>query len=159
MMLSTKMKLSAALIVLLSFAAFVSVPMAQPIKSRILEDVSVRTADGGGTELVVRFSFPLRYLRHFPERKGRTLQIALAPLNISDIDRSLLSQRESARVPDDLIDDVVDISYEGDMPGGPYLTLRFYQDLNFEVRPGSDFRSMNIRLPEITLPATDSMGE
>lgn len=158
MMLSTKVKLSIGLIVLLSFVAFVSVPMAQPIKSRILEDVSIHSSDGG-TELVVRFSFPLRYLRHFPEHKGRTLQIALAPLNISAIDRSLLGQRESARVPDELIDDVVDISYEGDMPGGPYLTLRFYQDLNFEVRPGSDFRSINIRLPEIMLPATDSMGE
>ena len=159
MSLSTKLKLSMVMAVVASFVTFVSVLMAQPVKGRMIEDVSVQPADGGGTELVIHFSFPLRYLRHFPENKGRTVQIALAAINISNIDRSLLGRRESLRVPSELLDDVVDISYEGDLPGGPYLTLRFYQDLHFEVRPGSDFRSIKVLLPEIALPSVDSTGE
>jgi len=155
--MNSKLSMTMAMVTVLSLVAFISVPMAQPVKGRMLEDVSVRAADGG-TELAVHFSFPLRYLRHFPEVKGRTLQIALTAINISDIDRSLLGRRESIRVPDELVDDVVDISYEGDLPGGPYLTLRFYQDLHFEVRPGSDFRSIRILLPEIPLPSSDSTG-
>ncbi len=160
MRLSTNIKLYLCVVmaILVSMVAFIAVPMAQPVKGRILEDVSVSAADDG-TAVIVHFSFPLRYLRHFPERKGRTLQIALTPINISAIDRSLLSGRESVRVPDGLIDDVVDISYEGDMPGGPYLTLRFYQALHYVVSPGSDFRSIKILLPEIVDPSTDSSGE
>jgi len=153
-----KLFLGVAMAILVSLVAYVSVPMAQPVKGRILEDVTVSAADEG-TALVVHFSFPLRYLRHFPEHKGRTLQISLTPINISAIDRSLQSGRESVRVPDSLIDDVVDISYEGDLPGGPYLSLRFYQDLHFSVSPGSDFRSIKIRLPEVAYLSADSDEE
>lgn len=130
---------------LLFLLIIVTVSLAQPVKTRILEDVSVEQA-GQDVVLTVEFSFPVRYLRHFPDQQGTSLEIALQAISISDIDNSLLARRESMRVPRDLKEQLVDISYEGDLPGGPFLSLRFFEETRFSVRQGADFRSIAVTL-------------
>ncbi len=129
---------------------FVSIAQSQPVRSRILEGIDARMVDEG-IELTVHLSFPVRIVRHFPEAHGRQLQIAMQPVNISRIDRGLIKSRESLRIPDSLIEALQEVNFEGSLPGGPYLTLRFFQDQGYRIRIGSDFRSIRITLIESDL--------
>ncbi len=37
-----------------------------------------------------------------------------------------------------------EVLYEGDIDGGPYLTVRFFSVARYEVIPGADYRSVRI---------------
>ena len=133
----------------LAFGLLFAIPLAaEPVRSRILTDVAFNVGEQGFT-VDVAFSLPVRYLRHFPPEEGETLQIRLGPLAVSDVDAGLLHGRESARIPRDLALPLLDLSYEGDLPGGPYLTLRFTEPMRFTVQQGVDFRSLTITVEHI----------
>jgi len=117
--------------------------MAQPARGRIIANVVV-TEQMDRTELGVEFTFPVRYMRHFPEDYGDTIEIQLKPVVVSEIDADLLQYRESIRLPETGAVPLLDISYEGDLPGGPYLTVRFHAPVAFAVKQGTDFRSLTI---------------
>ena len=117
--------------------------MAQPARGRIIADVAV-SEKMDRTELGVEFTFPIRYMRHFPEDYGDTIEIQLKAVVVSEIDADLLQHRESIRLPETATVPLLDISYEGDLPGGPYLTVRFHTPVAFAVKQGTDFRSLTI---------------
>jgi hypothetical protein len=116
---------------------------AQPISGRILSNVSVEESADGST-IHIEFTFPVRYLRHFPADYGDTIEISLKEVAISDVDEQFLKRRESIRLPESISVPLLDVNYEGDLPGGPYLTLRFYKPVAYTVRQGSDFRSLTV---------------
>ena len=61
------------LLVWLAFGLWFAVPLgAEPVRGRILTDVSFKVGEQGFT-VDVAFSLPVRYLRHFPARAGRDL--------------------------------------------------------------------------------------
>jgi len=137
------------LLVWLTVGLWFAVPLgAEPVRGRILTDVTFNVGEQGFT-VDVAFSFPVRYLRQFPPEQGETLQIRLGPLAVSDVDAGYLHGRESARIPRDLALPLLDLSYEGDLPGGPYLTLRFTEPMRFTVQQGVDFRSLTITVERI----------
>jgi len=133
----------AALLLLLVGLALVWQTMAQPARGRIITQVDV-SEQADRTEFAIDFSFPVRYIRHFPEDYGETIEVQLKPVMVSDVDAELLQQRESIRLPEAGTVPLLDISYEGDLPGGPYLTMRFHAPVAFAVRQGGDFRSLVI---------------
>lgn len=116
---------------------------AQPARNRILGDVDV-SRDSQGVAINVRFTFPVRYVKHFPHEKGEELRIQLRPIAISQTDRDALSSRESVNLPPDNNADISQIVYEGDIEGGPFLTLFFNHPVAYTVSQGSDFRSIVI---------------
>ena len=116
---------------------------AAPVRDKVLDEVSVVQRD---EELYVEvlFTFPLRYRSHFPEDRARELRIRLQPVRVPISDLDAVPRRESV-VPQ--YADVValdEVIYEGDIEGGPYLTIRFTRPVRYQVIPGSDYRSMRI---------------
>ena len=137
------------LLVWLALGIWFAVPLgAEPVRGRILTDVAFNVGEQGFT-VDVAFSLPVRYVRHFPPEEGETLQIRLDPLSVSDVDAALLRGREAARIPRELALPLLDLSYEGDLPGGPYLTLRFTEPMKFSVQQGVDFRSLTVTVEHI----------
>jgi len=114
---------------------------AQPARSRIINQVEV-TELGDKTEFGIAFNFPIRYERHFPADYGETIEIRLSAVLVSKDDADLLKERESIRLSDSGYTPLLDISYEGDLPGGPYLTVRFLRPVAYKVQQGADFRSL-----------------
>jgi hypothetical protein len=121
------------------FAAVSAV--AQPAGGRIISDVVVNE-HADTTDLRIEFTFPVRYISHYPEDSGDTLEIKLNEVVISSVDAGFLHERESVRLPKVKSIPLLDISYEGDLPGGPYLTIRFRLPVTYKVSQGSDFRSV-----------------
>ena len=98
----------------------------------------------GQPVIEVQFSFPLRYLSHFPQEGGEELRIRLRPVRIPSSDLDAAFKREGVVPEYAEAAAVSDVIYEGDVQGGPYLTVIFTQAVTYEVIPGSDYRSMKI---------------
>lgn len=118
-------------------------PRAQPIRDRVLHAIRI-TEDTDCAVIEVRFNIPVRYITHFPAATGSDLRIRLRPINVSRLDRSALTERESGRVPRNQFAALTEVIYEGDNPVGPYLNLRFRRPVTYSVGQGDDFRSLLI---------------
>ncbi len=110
-------------------------------------------------ELQVDFAHPLQYLRHFPPNSGEILQIQLQATaeppkddkadgadNASAINPSppATAKRESMLPPVNDVVPLVNVAYEGDVPGGPFLTLRFRYAVEYTVSGGPGGKSVVI---------------
>lgn len=123
--------------------------IAQPAGGRIISDIVV-DEHADTTDLRIVFTFPVRYVSHYPEETGDTLEVKLKEVVISSVDAEFLHERESVRLPKTRLIPLLDISYEGDLPGGPYLTIRFRSPVTYKVSQGSDFRSLLITVNNIS---------
>jgi len=120
---------------------------AQPISGRIISNVEMNEI-ADGTSLHIEFTLPVRYKSHFPRDFGDTVQISLQAVAVSAVDQDFLQQRESFNLSNSAGIPLLDITYEGDLPGGPYLTIRFTEPVAFSVRQGDDFRSLIVNVFE-----------
>ncbi len=142
-----------ALLLMAMFAAVTVI--AQPVRTLIIDELVVHQVDGG-SELELRFNFPVRYVRHFPAASGDTLQIVISPMPSRDIRPDDLRHRETIRLPIELREMVSEINYEGDRPGQPWIIINFNVSEKYEVRPGRDARSLLVlvRDPEAAVNET-----
>jgi hypothetical protein len=120
-------------------------PAAQPVRGRVLEGMSLRER-GSLREIVIRFSVPIRVLRHSPSERGEVLEISVEPLQVGSADLLAFQRSESLAPPRDSDLPLREVRYRGDQPGRPVLELRFARAVRFQVRSGDDFRSVVIAL-------------
>lgn len=114
---------------------------------QVLDDILV-FGEGSRAVIQVRFSIPVRYENHVPEKEGEVLQIKVRTVSISGGDTREYRGRESLlrgfaeQVP------LIDVAYEGDVPGGPFLTLRFSKPVKYQVREDVSNKSILISVPK-----------
>jgi tetratricopeptide (TPR) repeat protein len=133
---------------------------------RLLDALELREHDGV-FDVSVRFSTPVRYIRHAPADAGDTLQIQVAPVSLDPGDATFLSRRESLAAPPGWPVPLIEVVYEG-RQDGRFLVARFSRKVAFSVRPGRDFRSLLITVTPIAgeftpsevapLPGSDAAG-
>lgn len=116
---------------------------AAPVRDKVLDEVSVVRSDGT-LYVEVLFSFPLRYRSHFPEQRAQELRVRLQPVRVPASDLDAVPRRESVIPQYADVVSLEEVIYEGDIEGGPYLTVRFTRPVRYQVIPGSDYRSMRI---------------
>jgi hypothetical protein len=140
---------------LLTGIVFVStISTAQPARDRILDDVHIEEK-GGCVTIHIGFTFPVRYVRHFPFEKGDELQIQIEPIALGPLEQEAIFDRESLTPPHHRRASLEDVIYEGDIEGGPFLRLLFTREVRFEVGQGADFRSIKVALRN-PAPASDT---
>jgi len=118
-------------------------------KKQVLRDIQV-SEKANEVAIRVNFNKRVRAIRHFPPTAGEILQIQLEVTgdkksagSRDDID-SDIAKRESMLPPKNNLVPLVSVTYEGDVPGGPYLTLRFKFAVEFRLEEGSDGKSIHI---------------
>ncbi len=111
--------------------------------------------------VTINFNYPVRYIRHFPHLAASELRIKLQLIGVMSQDMEALSGRETAFTPPNKIAAVSKIDYEGDVVGGPFLTLYFLRDMTFKVGEGAKHRSLKIMLspPDTALSSPCSFFE
>jgi hypothetical protein len=130
-----------------------AVAWSQPARDRLLDCIDVQEGELE-TRLQINMTIPVRYVSHFPRASGNELRIKLNPIAINPGDRDALFARESL-VPVERVQSFLkEVIYEGDIEGGPYLTLLFNRSVHFSVEQGRDSRSIVVR---ITVPAAQSL--
>ena len=90
----------------------------------------------------VSFNFPVRYVKHFPYSRGDELRIQLEPIRTTPAERETLFSRETVFPPANAVVGLSEVLYEGDVDGGPFLTLFFRRETGFSVGQGADYRSI-----------------
>lgn len=118
---------------------------AQPGRDRLLNVVAI-DEDTGCAVVTIEFNIPIRYVDHFPLKSGKELRIRLRALAVSPFDRPALSRREAALPPPNEFAALTEVIYEGDIPVGPYLTLRFRRPVTYTVGQGADYRSLRVAI-------------
>jgi hypothetical protein len=116
---------------------------AQPVRDKILDEVYM-TLENDRPAIHVSLTFPFHYLSHFPPDKGDELRIRLKPVRVPTSDSDAVFTREGIRP--DRADTVglLEVLYEGDIDGGPYITLIFSRTVNYGVIPGTDYRHLTV---------------
>lgn len=143
---------SAGIIALLLVVAL----RAQPTGGRILSDITLAGSEACRTARI-SFNFPIRYINHFPQKEGKELRIQLKPVTVGPMEEQDLLEREAFSPVDDTTP-LSNVIYEGDMEGGPYLTLQFSQVTHFAVAQGTDFRSISVTFRTGGDPAASCPG-
>lgn len=121
-------------------------------QSGVLQQVRIVNAEPAH-HIIISFGTRMNYLRHFPYAVGTVLQIQLRadqlvdlePLTSATSSRIDTRRRESLAPATRLDEPLSFVTYEGNVPGGPYLTVRFKWAVSFTVQEGSDGRSIEIR--------------
>jgi tetratricopeptide (TPR) repeat protein len=132
-----------ALAVLLALLGQTLNARAETQAPHLLEALELREHDDV-FEVSVRFTTPIRYLRHAPSDVGDTLQIQVAPVALDPSDAPFLRHRESLAGPPGWPVPLLEVVYEGNRSDGRFVVVRFAREVSFEVRPGDDFRSLLI---------------
>ena len=144
----------------------VGVHAAADFGQQFLEEVTVEPV-GHRAEVHVHFAGQIRYLRHFPERKGDTLKIALDVVDPC-IAEEILTQESRWLPPADwhvpvtvTFPDSIKRSSTGpalcqathhQVYVGHTLAVKFGKESEYQVRPGSDGRSLVISVPLLKQP-------
>lgn len=131
----------------------------EPVRKKLLDELDVERSEGM-TTIRITLTSPVRYIRHFPYDCGDELRIRIMLFDVSSDNREALTGRESLVPPGNgglPLDEVV---YEGDIEGGPSLTLFFSRRVEFAVQQGTDSRSIVVHVtdPETQLPGQPSPG-
>ena len=108
----------------------------------LIGDVTL-TSNGKQKNLGIDFNAPVRYLGHFPEEHGQILQIRIRAISFDGFNKnnSIMDRIIKSGSGDALIDDV---RYEGSVPGGPFLIVKFRKPIFFKVVEGDGLRSLNV---------------
>ena len=113
-------------------------------EQQILQGIQI-TEKNDTAVIQINLGIPVRYIKHFPPQAGEILQIQLDVIDSKleeeikkDGKKSLKSFNihESLIPPANDLVPLVHVTYEGDVPGGPYLTLRFKYAVAYKVEEG-----------------------
>ncbi|MBE9529300.1 MAG: hypothetical protein IME99_08695 [Proteobacteria bacterium] len=130
---------------LLGVLFFTTRPMAGRV---VVDDLEVALL-GECSIITVTFNFPVQYKRHFPYASGEDLRVQLDAIVTGAEEAEALYTREAVLLPPGDIGELLDVSYEGNIDGGPYLTLFFRRAVKFSVAQGKDFRSLVVKVSPI----------
>lgn len=121
----------------------------RPMAGRIVVDDLEVEQSGGCSTITVTFNFPVQYKKHFPYESGEDLMIKLDAIMTGTEETEALYTRENVLLPPGDIGELLDVSYEGNVDGGPYLSLIFRRAVKFTVLEGKDFRSIVVKVSPI----------
>lgn len=121
-----------------------TVMWAQPADKTIMDEVSVVPADENAARVTLGFLCPVQYLTHVPPYTGDELRIKLKTVQQCPGLEGAARTRGATPVASPELAHITEAVYEGDVPTGPFVTLRFSRQVIFEVLQGADFRSITV---------------
>ena len=141
-------KAAAGILLALGVVLFAQLVDSEPVRKKILDRLDVQETDAL-TTVRISLTTRVRYDSHFPYESGKELRVRITPFGISADDLNALFKRETL-VPFDQEDlPLEEVVYEGDIEGGPYITLFFSRCVDFWVEQGRDSRSIVVYLDEV----------
>ena len=109
----------------------------------------VLTKDKEVSNLQVDFSSPVRYVGHFPENQGEFLQIKVRAISFHEFNENYSLIDMFLKTPEARDSHIADIRYEGNVPGGPFLIIKFTKPVTYQVNEGDGLKAMLINYKTI----------
>jgi len=134
---------------LLFLAGILLTPALLPKASadEILDDILLKTGANGEVNVEIKFTVPIQYLRHFPQKKSPSVAIYFKVL--SSVPQAQWQNYQQHRTPpSDLIHDIA-ISTT-DPSTGPKIQMQFTRAADFSVSMGRNAQSLMIHvIPDV----------
>lgn len=136
------MKLFVALLLILLTAYALGIVSFNPDRALIDDVVLVR--EEGSKALQIDFSAPTRIVGSFPESSGDIVQIKLSVIAFGQFDenQSLLEKFVGFEEGKEL--HLTDMYYEGNVPGGPFIVMKFSKPMQWDLIEGDGLLGMSI---------------
>ena len=110
---------------------------------KLIDDVVlVREADQKFLQLA--FTAPVRLVGNYPKSKGEILQVKLSVIALGKFDENLSLLEKFVGVEEGKEIHMTDMQYEGNVPGGPFLVMKFDQPVQWVITEGDGLLGMNI---------------
>lgn len=114
---------------------------------KLVDDVVlVREAEHKILQLV--FSAPVRLIGSYPESSGYIVQIKLGVIAFGKFDENLSLLEQFVGVEEGKEIHMTHMQYEGNVPGGPFLVMKFDRKVHWKVDEGDRLQGMNIEISE-----------
>ena len=102
------------------------------------------TSDRDGHNLEFGFSNSVRYLGHFPNEVSDIVQVKLRAIGFSEFKENVSLVDQYVQPTDIKEKFLQDVRYEGDVPGGPFLVVRFAKPMKFNVTESNGLKGLII---------------
>ncbi len=123
----------------------------------VFEEALVGTTD---EHILIGLNFicGMRYVSHFPLSASDEVRIQIRPLPECFRDGEAIHSRALIRPPGRRIASLIDIVYDNDAPGGPYVTFRFEVPVLVDVSQDRGLRSLSVLVPKPPIQRTTRPG-
>lgn len=98
--------------------------------------------------LQLEFSAPVRLLGSYPESSGDIAQIKLGVIAFGQFNKNLSLLEQFVGVEEGKEIHMTHMQYEGNVPGGPFLVMKFDRKMHWKVSEGEGLMGMNIEISE-----------
>ena len=113
----------------------------------LIEDVVLIREEGAKT-LQLDFSAPVRIVGSFPESTGDIAQIKLRVIAFGRFSENLSLLEKYIGIEEAKELHMTNLRYEGDVPGGPFLVMKFSKPVKWTLTEGEGLLGMNIAIEE-----------
>jgi len=113
----------------------------------ITDAVLVREAEQKFLQLT--FSAPVRLVGSYPEAGGDIAQVKLSIIAIGKFDENVSLLDKFVGVEEGKEIHMTHMQYEGDVPGGPFLVMKFDRPVHWLITEGDSLLGLNIAIKGI----------
>ena len=133
--------LSILLVILIGI--YVYYKYGQEVPEQLVSNFHI-TSDKDGHNLEFDFANPVRYLGHFPDDNSEIIQVKLRAIGFGEF-RENFSLLDQFVTPTDMQEKYLqDVRYEGDVPGGPFIVVRFSKPMTYRVTESNGLKGLII---------------
>ena len=111
----------------------------------LIEDaVLIREEDNKSIQ--IDFSAPVRIVGVFPEKSGDIVQIKLRVIAYGEFNENLSILKKFVGIEEGKEIHLTHMRYEGDVPGGLFVVMKFSQPVHWSITEGDSLLGMNIEI-------------
>jgi hypothetical protein len=134
---------SLSLVLAIIIGVYVYYKYGQEAPAQLVSDFHI-TTDKDGNNLEFGFANPVRYLEHFPEDNSDVLQVKIRAIGFSDFTENFSLMDQFIAAADSQEKFLEDVRYEGDVPGGPFIVVRFTKSMKYRVNESNGLKGLII---------------
>lgn len=113
---------------------------------RVLIEDAVLIREEDNKSIQIEFAAPVRIVGIFPEQAGDIVQIKLRVIAFGEFGENLSILEKFVGIEEGKEIHVTDMRYEGDVPGGPFVVMKFNQPVQWNITEGDSLLGMNIEI-------------
>jgi hypothetical protein len=98
--------------------------------------------------LQLEFSAPVRLVGSYPESSGDIVQIKLSVIAFGKFSENLSLLEQFVGVEEGKEIHMTHMQYEGNVPGGPFLVMKFDRQVHWKISEGDRLLGMHIEISE-----------
>lgn len=132
-----------SIILFIAIGTYTYYKYGQTVPEQLVSNLHI-TSDRDGHNLEFDFNNSVRYLGHFPEGDSDIVQVKLRAIGFSEFNESISLLDQFVQPADIKEKFLQDVRYEGDVPGGPFLVVRFAKPMRFNVTESNGLKGLII---------------